>query len=71
MVWKKKKMSQQEVGNNCRVDRARVGKIENAQIEVQHMTLIEIATAMGVELSTLLPANINPNPINVNHGEGL
>jgi transcriptional regulator with XRE-family HTH domain len=48
-------MSQQDVANKCRVERARIGKIENGKIDVQLMTIVNIATALGVDVRSLIP----------------
>jgi transcriptional regulator with XRE-family HTH domain len=53
-------MSQQEVANRCRVDRSRLGKIENGKIAVQLLTIVEIATALGVDVRSLIPAQDIP-----------
>jgi transcriptional regulator with XRE-family HTH domain len=53
-------MSQQDVANKCRVDRARIGKIENGKIAVELMTIVEIATALGVDVRILIPPQLIP-----------
>ena len=60
IVRKEKKMSQQDVANKCRVDRARIGKIENGKIAVELMTIVEIATALGVDVRILIPPQLIP-----------
>ena len=60
IVRKEKKMSQQDVANKCRVDRARIGKIENGKIAVELMTRVEIATALGVDVRILIPPQLIP-----------
>ena len=58
IVRKEKKMSQQDVANKCRVDRAKIGKIENGKIAVELMTIVEIATALGVDVRILIPPQL-------------
>lgn len=60
MVRNENKMSQQDVANRCRVDRARIGKIENGKIAVEVMTIVEIATALRVDIRTLIPPQVIP-----------
>ena len=60
IVRKEKKMSQQDVANKCRVDRARIGKIENGKIAVELMTIVEIVTALGVDVRILIPPQLIP-----------
>jgi transcriptional regulator with XRE-family HTH domain len=59
MTRKAKSMSQQDVANDCNVDRARIGKIENGKIAVQVTTIVEIAKALKVDVLTLFPSTLN------------
>jgi len=49
-----KGFSQQDLANRCDVDRAKISRIENATEDFFFSTLIEIASALEVDLSDLL-----------------
>ncbi|PTS91498.1 transcriptional regulator [Pedobacter sp. HMWF019] len=46
-------LSQQELANKCNVDRAKISKLENGRVDFMYSTLLDIADALGVDVSKL------------------
>jgi transcriptional regulator with XRE-family HTH domain len=50
----KKKMSQQDLANDCGISKSQIARIERATINTTIRTLVKIANALGIEPYELL-----------------
>lgn len=53
-IRKSKNLSLREVAQNCDLDHSNIAKIEKGQKNCQLLTLVELATGLGVEPKELL-----------------
>ena len=54
----KKKLSQQDLANDCSIPKSQIARIERAQINTTIKTLIKIANALEIEPKELLNFHI-------------
>lgn len=50
----KKNISQQDLANDCNIQKAQIGRIERAEINTTVRTLVKIANALDIEPKDLL-----------------